>query len=550
MDNLTLDAIFSQRPEGTICCDSSGKIVFFNPAFKNFFRLLTTDDLFVGGNIFDLLPNRYRELWRLYISQPAGEDNIISLIQDDKVRYWQLSFARSAAGDEAGWSLLVRDITPLQSQINELRDLYQALENQFIDGADQIETNIILAREISERKIAQEKLSESKERLSQIIDGNSIPTFVLDKNHRITHWNKALARLTGLSDKEVIGRDVQWRAFYSQKRPTMADLVLEKAPEREIKRFYDHKYRRSVLLKDSYEVEDRFEWQGEYKWLFFTAAPLINRTGEIIGAIETLQDITDRKEMEEKFLLYQEILEKKVKERTMQLQKTYEQLLHAEKLSAVGKLAASIAHEFGNPIIGIRNFLIGLHKTAVMDQDDSEMLDLAIEECQRVKDLISNLQNFNRPTSGAASPMDIHKAIDDMLLFCKKSFKENKILVKKDYHTQMPRVTAVADQIKQVILNCLNNAQESIYPGQGVISISTEVIGNMALLHIKDTGKGIQDNDLIHIFEPFFSTKPAVEGTGLGLSVSYGIMKKHRGNIEVTETSAQGTTFTISLPIN
>ncbi|HFQ81992.1 MAG TPA: PAS domain-containing sensor histidine kinase [Desulfobacterales bacterium] len=550
MKSLTLDTIFSLRPEGTLCCDLSGEIVFFNPAFKIFFKSLSTDDLFVGGNIFDLLPSRYRELWRLYIGQPTGEDNIISLIQDDKVRYWQLSFASSPADDEAGWSLLVRDITPLQSQLNELRDSYQALENQFIDGADQIETNIILAREISERKIAQEKLSESKERLSQIIDGNSIPTFVLDKNHRITHWNKALARLTGLAYEEVIGRDVQWRAFYSHKRPTMADLVLEKAPEREIKRFYDHKYRRSVLLKDSYEVEDRFEWQGEHKWLFFTAAPLINRAGEIIGAVETLQDITDRKEMEEKFLLYQDILEKRVKERTTQLQKTYEQLLHAEKLSAVGKLAASIAHEFGNPIIGIRNFLIGLHKTAIMDQDDSEMLDLAIEECQRVKDLISNLQNFNRPTSGAASPMDIHKAIDDMLLFCKKSFKENKILVKKDYQTQMPRVVAVVDQIKQVILNCLNNAQEAIYPGQGIISISTEVIGNMALLHIKDTGKGIKENDLIHIFEPFFSTKPAVEGTGLGLSVSYGIMKKHRGNIEVTETSAQGTTFTISLPIS
>ncbi len=550
MDNLTLGAIFSQRSEGTLCCDLSGEIVFFNPSFKGFFKSLSADDLFVGGNIFDLLPNRYRELWRLYIGRPAGEDNIISLIQDDKVRYWQLSFAGFAAGDEAGWSLLVRDITPLQSQINELRDLYQALENQFIDGANQVETNIILAREISERRTVQEKLSESKERLSQIIDGNSIPTFVLDKNHRITHWNKALARLTGLAYEEVIGRDVQWRAFYSHKRPTMADLVLEKAPEREIKRFYDHKYRRSVLLKNSYEVEDRFEWQGEYKWLFFTAAPLINRAGEIIGAIETLQDITDRKEMEEKLLLYQDILEKRVKERTMQLQKTYEQLLHAEKLSAVGKLAASIAHEFGNPIIGIRNFLIGLHKTAIMDQDDSEMLDLAVEECQRVKDLISNLQNFNRPTSGAPSPMDIHKAIDDMLLFCKKSFKENKILVKKDYQTQVPRLTAVADQIKQVILNCLNNAQESIYPGQGIITISTEVVDNMALLHIKDTGKGIKDNALIHIFEPFFSTKPAVEGTGLGLSVSYGIMKKHRGNIEVTETSARGTTFTISLPIS
>jgi PAS domain S-box-containing protein len=413
-------------------------------------------------------------------------------------------------------------------------------------------TNIV-AKEIAERKRAEEKLLESQERLGQIIDGNSIPTFVLDKNHRITHWNKALARLSGLSSNEAVGQDVQWKPFYAYKRPTMADLILEQAPEKEIQRFYSGKYRRSVLLEDSYEVEDVFKWAGKDVWLFFTAAPLRNRAGKIIGAVETLQDITARKEMEQKILTHQGILEDNVQERTLQLKKTYEQLLHAEKLSAVGKLAASIAHEFGNPIIGIRNFLKGLKKTATMDEDDSEMLDLAIEECQRVKDLISNLQNFNRPTSGVSVPMDIHKAVDDMLLFCKKSFKEKNITVTKRYLADIPLVNAVVDQIKQVILNCLNNAQESISSKgdkSANIKITTEISDNHLLLHIQDSGKGIKDEDLVYIFEPFFSTKPAVEGTGLGLSVSYGIMKKHQGNIEVTETSAHGTTFTLSLPLN
>ncbi len=411
------------------------------------------------------------------------------------------------------------------------------------------ETNILLAKEIAERKQAEEKLLDSQERLSQIIDGNSIPTFVLDQNHRITHWNKALARITGLSSREAIGHDIQWKPFYTRKRPTMADLILERASEKEIKRFYQGKYHRSALLENSYEAEDIFKWEGKDKWLFFTAAPLINRAGKIIGAIETLQDITARKKMEKKILAHQEILETTVRERTLQLKRTYEQLLHAEKLSAVGKLAASIAHEFGNPIIGIRNFLKGLKKTATMDQDDSEMLALAIEECQRVKDLIGNLQDFNRPTSGMASPIDIHKAIDDMLLFCKKNFKERQIIVTKQYGTNIPKIQAVADQIKQVILNCLNNAQESIPVRGGSIRLTTVIKGEQVLLHIKDSGKGIKEDDLIYIFEPFFSTKPAVEGTGLGLSVSYGIMKKHRGHIAVTDTSEHGTTFTLSLPL-
>ncbi len=409
--------------------------------------------------------------------------------------------------------------------------------------------NILLAKEIAERKKAEEKLVESQERLSQIIDGNSIPTFVIDKNHRITHWNKALVSLTGLSSEEVVGHDLQWKAFYSHKRPTMADLVLEQAPEEEIQKFYKGKYRHAVLLENSYEVEDVFEWDHKDKWLFFTAAPLMNRAGKIIGAIETLQDITARKKMEQEVLKYQDILKQEVEDRTLQLKKTYEQLLHAEKLSAVGKLAASIAHEFGNPIIGIRNFLKGLKKTAIMNQDDSEMLDLAIKECQRVKDLISNLQNFNRPTSGVAVPIDIHKAINDMLLFCKKSFKEKGIKVSKNYTRSMPKVNAVTDQIKQVILNCLNNAQEAMHSPDGCITITTKTKKGQALIYIKDSGKGIKEDDLIYIFEPFYSTKQAVEGTGLGLSVSYGIMKKHQGSIEVTETSEQGTTFAISLPI-
>jgi signal transduction histidine kinase len=254
--------------------------------------------------------------------------------------------------------------------------------------------------------------------------------------------------------------------------------------------------------------------------------------------------------MEKEILKYQEILEKKVEERTLQLKKTYEQLLHAEKLSATGKLAASIAHEFGNPIIGIRNFLKGLKQTSNLDPNDAELLDLAIQECLRVKDLISNLQNFNRPTSGTVAPMDLHQAINDMLVFCKKNFKENHITVKKQFKRNLPVLNAVQDQIKQVLLNCLNNAQESIGDGGGTIYLQTEVQNEHILLHIGDTGKGIKGDNLAYIFEPFFSTKPAVEGTGLGLSVSYGIMKRHQGSIEVTKNSAKGTTFTLTLPIS
>jgi PAS domain S-box-containing protein len=392
-------------------------------------------------------------------------------------------------------------------------------------------------------------LKENEERLAQIIHGNSIPTFVIDKSHTITHWNKACERLTGLLSADMIGTKNQWKPFYLHKRPTLADLVLDRSDSSTFKRFYDDKYRDSSLLSEAYEAEDYFDFREVGKWLFFTAAPLKNTSGDIIGAIETLQDITDRKRMEQEIRDYHKILETRIEERTEQLKITYDQLLHAEKLSAAGKLAASIAHEFGNPIIGIRNFLKALLKSSSIEKNDAEVIELAVQECQRVKDLISNLQDFNRPTSGTIAPMNLHKAIDDMLLFCKKDMKERRIKVVKKYAKNLPRIYAISDQIKQVILNCLNNAAESIKEDYGTVTIKTEVNDNKVYLRISDTGKGIKAADLDSIFEPFFSTKAAVEGTGLGLSVSYGIIKRHCGDIEVSKTSDKGTTFTISLPI-
>jgi PAS domain S-box-containing protein len=538
MTTLSVNTIIRDRPEPFVCCEGDGAVLLVNRAWTRFCADILAFDFNPGRNFFDQLPASVRSRWQDRADQ-ARQGN-----QPSQVRYcseadpaqeprtFSLHFAPAGlhGTSNPGWSLLV-----VEEREEETKE---------------VPSNLLLAKEIADRKQAEENLQESKDRLTQIIHGNSIPTFVIDQNHRITHWNKALERLTGILSTETVGTSKQWKAFYAHERPTMADLILDQAQEEKIRQFYDHKYTQSKLLEDSYEVEDFFQLNGKDIWLFFTAAPIKSRSGALIGAVETLQDITQRKTMEQEILSYQTILENKVEERTLQLKKTYEQLLHAEKLSAVGKLAASIAHEFGNPIIGIRNFLKGIQKTTTFDQDDAELLQLAINECQRVKDLISNLQNFNRPTSGAMAPMDLHQAINDMLLFCKKGFREKRIIVKKKFDPHLPMINAVHDQIKQVILNCLNNAQEAIPEHGGSIQLTTEHTGQSVLLHIRDSGKGIIESDMVYIFEPFFSTKRAVEGTGLGLSVSYGIMKSHQGKIEVSDTSSHGTTFTLTFPIH
>ena len=227
-----------------------------------------------------------------------------------------------------------------------------------------------------------------------------------------------------------------------------------------------------------------------------------------------------------------------------------EQLLHAEKLSAIGKLSASIAHEFNNPLYGVMSVIKGLKKGTALAKDDLELVEMAIEECTRMKNLIMDLQDFNRPTSGTMAPMEIHPCIDSILILTKKDFSVRKITITKDYAVQMPAIYAVADQIKQVLLNLLSNAADACEHG-GTIRIATGVEKNKKIfIQIQDSGKGIHPDDLGHIFEPFFTTKPEIKGTGLGLSVSYGIITSHGGTIDVASKLDVGTIFTVTLPIH
>lgn len=157
-----------------------------------------------------------------------------------------------------------------------------------------------IARDVTEEKLAEEVLKESERRLSQIVNGSSVPTFVINREHTLTHWNKACENLTGVSAGEVVGTKNQWMAFYTKERPVMADLIVDELPENEVARYYGGKYGKSPLIEMAYEAEDFFPHLGERgKWIFFTAAPLRDHEGKVFGAIETLQDTTERKRADE-----------------------------------------------------------------------------------------------------------------------------------------------------------------------------------------------------------------------------------------------------------
>lgn len=241
-------------------------------------------------------------------------------------------------------------------------------------------------------------------------------------------------------------------------------------------------------------------------------------------------------------------LESRVKEKTAELKKTYDQLLHAEKLSAIGKLAASIAHEFGSPIVAIRLFIVNMLMRGQLSKGDSEMGAMAVEECDRIKGLIKNLQDFNRPSTGKLEAVNIHEILDSMTLLCNKNFAQHNITIHRNYAPLLPDILGVADQLKQVVLNLFNNSTQAMGSAGGSIAITTHQVGDMVQIDVKDSGRGIKTEHRNAIFQPFFSTKDEVEGTGLGLAVIYGIIKRHNGRIDVVSREGRGTTMSIRLP--
>ena len=259
-------------------------------------------------------------------------------------------------------------------------------------------------------------------------------------------------------------------------------------------------------------------------------------------------DATEEKKYKEALENAHEELEERVKHRTAELRKSHSQLLHSEKLSAVGRLSASIAHEFNNPLQSVMTIIKGIGQYATLEQKEEKLLALALQECHRMKNLIVNLRDFYRPTSGKHALTDLHATFDALLFISKKDFSMRNITVKKNYGADIPPVMAVTDQLKQVLLNLLNNAADAC-EGGGEITVSTETIGEEAVVHVQDNGTGIDPEHMPRIFEPFFTTKPELKGTGLGLSVSYGIIKKHGGRIEVQSEPGNGSIFSVFLPI-
>ncbi|MGB5346955.1 MAG: ATP-binding protein [Woeseia sp.] len=235
--------------------------------------------------------------------------------------------------------------------------------------------------------------------------------------------------------------------------------------------------------------------------------------------------------------------------RELKLSQANAALVQSEKLAAFGQLGAGIAHEVKNPLAGILGYTqLTLRK---LDEDSPfrKNLNIIETETRRCTEIISNLLQFARQESSAAEPTDINAVVDAALQIVDHQLGVNNVSIHRELDASLPMFEANANQLQQVIMNFAINAQQAMGPDGGDLYVRTRAAGGDGIvIEVEDNGPGIPEQIRAKIFDPFFTTKPAGQGTGLGLSVTYGIIKDHGGDIRVEPVASGGTRFVVTLP--
>jgi two-component system NtrC family sensor kinase len=359
-------------------------------------------------------------------------------------------------------------------------------------------------------------LKEANEFLMNLIESSIDGIIATDMKGNILIFNKGAENILGYKAEEVVGK-MNIRSIYP---PGVAKEVMEKLRSLDFG---------GMGRLTSFPIFHRKK-DGELIEGDLSASIVFNEEGKEIASVGIFKDLRERLKVER------------------ELQKTREALLQSEKLAAMGRLTSQIAHELNNPIYGIMNTLELLKTEIPPESKRRRILELSLSEIRRLSEMLKNMLSFSKPEEEKRRPIGLNELLEGILTMMEKQMKEASVKVVTDFNRDIPEVMASTNQMRQVFLNMFKNAKEAM-PKGGTLSVNTLRENDTVLVQIQDTGVGIPEEIQNRIFEAFFTTKQKVKGVGLGLSVCYGIIKDHGGDIGVKSEEGRGTTFTITLPV-
>ena len=370
--------------------------------------------------------------------------------------------------------------------------------------------------DITDRKKMEKELKEANDFLMNLIESSVDGIIVTDMKGDILLFNKGAEDLLGYKSEEVVEK-MNIRSIY---QPGVAKEVMDKLRSPDLG---------GVGKLTSFPIFHRRK-DGELIEGDLSASLIYDEKGNEIASVGIFKDLRERLKMER------------------ELREIQQALLQSEKLAAMGRLTSQIAHELNNPIYGIMNTLELLKTEIPPESKRRKILELSLSEIQRLSEMLRNMLSFSKPEEEARKRINLNDLLEGILLMMERQMRESNVRVVLDLDSQIPEVMASTNQMRQVMLNMFKNAKEAM-PNGGTLTVRTANEDQKVSVHIQDSGVGIPEEIRNKIFEAFFTTKQKVKGVGLGLSVCYGIIKDHGGDIKVESEEGKGTTFIISLPI-
>ncbi|MDQ7817746.1 MAG: PAS domain S-box protein [Melioribacteraceae bacterium] len=351
------------------------------------------------------------------------------------------------------------------------------------------------------------KLEMNQEYLENILHSSDSAIMIVDKNEKFISWNKGAERIFGYTEEEMIGKPSTFLLPEGSKHLEELDIIKEKSIQSD---------------QTNYFETERKTKDGRIISVKLNVSRLPSNNGHYIGRSIIIKDFTE-------------------------FRKLQAQIDQSEKLAVIGQIAAGVAHEIGNPLASISS-LVQILQRKSQDPFISEQLVNIKENIDRITRIVRELVDFSRPPSYELAIQDITDIIKTALGIVKYDKRVRKVNFNTDLKASLPKVNIAADQLLQVFVNILINAIDAV-EGNGAISIKSDFDRKNIYVDIRDDGCGMDQTTIEKIFDPFFTTKEVGRGTGLGLSVSYGIIKRFNGEIKVESKINEGSKFTIVLPL-